>query len=207
MISVAIMAHPKRKIRAENLYKIINRKLPTQIVYDEKNDEWDTGKRAILAHNKLRWHMVIQDDAIIGDYFCDNVMDFLPKVTNNLVSFYFGTGRPHPIDMEKAVAMAKKEKADIIETSTLFWGVCIAFPTKHAYNLSNLQAGQYNRPYDNRIGHYFENKGIKVLNTFPSLVDHEDRFSLIHCEDKCKRKAFQYCPYRIEFNMKTVQGL
>lgn len=204
MLSVAIMAHPRRKLKAEALYKIINKKLPVTIVYDKCNDEWDTGRRAILAHQRLKWHMVIQDDAVISEHFCDNAYDFIKKVNDCLVSFYFGKGRPHQMDMIKAVEEARKQQADVIETTTLFWGVCIAFPTKFATSMSKIENA---RPYDNKIGHFFENKGMRVLNTYPSLVDHEDKNSILHSDADCERKAFQYCPYRIEFDVKTVKGL
>lgn len=64
MISVVVMAHEKRRKWAEELAA----KLDCPIVWDEKNEVWDTARRAWLAYDpNATHHIVIQDDAIVAD--------------------------------------------------------------------------------------------------------------------------------------------
>jgi hypothetical protein len=75
------MAHPKRKAEAEAL-AVELKKYPfmdVTISYDgvdagTEQEEWDNGKRAMLAGvDRGDWHCVIQDDAILTPNFYENI--------------------------------------------------------------------------------------------------------------------------------------
>ena len=63
-VSVAVMAHQKRRQWAEQLAE----QLGCPVVWDRRSNVWDTARRAWLAHNpNATHHLVIQDDAIVCD--------------------------------------------------------------------------------------------------------------------------------------------
>lgn len=144
------------------------------IVFDNRNDEWDTGKRAWLSHKDSDWSIVIQDDAIICDNFYVNVSRAIEKVpTKSAISFYTGTCRPYPKRVSLAAAVCESANISWIRYNTLLWGVCVALPTEAIPGI--LESVKYVRlPYDNRIGQFFKMNSLPVYYAMPSLVDHND---------------------------------
>lgn len=175
-ISVAVMAHPKRKPDATALYDQL-RLYPfvdVDIVWDQINDEWHTGKRA-LANGLVigsDWHVVVQDDAILTPHFYENLVGAiiaLPKKT--LLSLYTGTARPLPERVKSAVERAPL--GSFLEFRQLLWGVGIAIPTSHILPMLEF-VEDINLQYDNKIGEFYCRQGMPVYYTVPSLVDHND---------------------------------
>jgi len=194
MISISIMAHPSRKDWSNELYLRLKQMPFSQVtlIEDSKNSEWETGKEALLAHDKSDYHCVIQDDAIIADTFYENLeraIESLP--TRSLLSLYTGTTKPQKQRVQQAVDMAQDYGASYLSASTLLWGVCIAIPTEmidpmlnHVKNSRHL--------YDRRIGQFFKDNNMPVYYSFPSLVDHRDEGSLIKHDVKDKRVAHYF---------------
>lgn len=207
-ISVAVMAHPKRRAYAFSLAAILS-EMPftkVEVIFDKSNNEWATGVRAINERDlEADWHIVIQDDARITENFYNNVHKALSILKRKTcVSFYFGKTSPFPQQSEKAYKKAREIGASWIQTQTLFWGVCIALPCEHIPNLVTFCAG-LDRPYDNRIGKYFYENKMPVLNLMPSIADHFPLESLIpkHGE-KGQRCAYWFAPELIEVNSKSI---
>lgn len=175
-ISITIMAHPKRRKQAEMLLV----KLAGQgfefcgITWDQQNDEWHTGERALRAgiDKQADYHVILQDDAILPPNFYAHVENALNNVPlRSLVSFYTGTGRPLPDRVTSAVKRAAN--GSWLQFNTLLWGVGIAIPTLHiAQMLENV--ADRTEVYDTRIGIGYQGQHLPVYYTNPSLVDHDD---------------------------------
>lgn len=207
-ISVTIMAHPLRSAAATRLYGMIASMpfMHVALVYDDKNDEWSNGKRAMLAHGKSEWHVVIQDDAIVGDMFYANLVTALQNApAASLVSLYTGTVRPEQVRVEAALSRARIQGASWLKSNSLYWGVGVAIPTTyiepliHAVDKSIL-------PYDRRLGSYFALLRLATYYTVPSLVDHDDSLPSLLSNDANgeRRHAHNYCRDRVSFNREVV---
>jgi hypothetical protein len=168
------MAHPKRRKAAEDLYiKLTHQPFSfVGVTWDQKDDEWDTGKRALLANYKSDWHIVIQDDAILPANFYRHVVDAITHVPElTLISLY--TGRVRPFRSRVQDAVNKASRASWLRGNTLYWGVGIAIPTKHIKPMLEFVTGLAT-PYDARIGRFYQANMMPVYYTNPSLVDHND---------------------------------
>lgn len=197
-ISITIMAHPKRRKAAEMLLV----KLASQgflfcgITWDQKNSEWHTGKRALLAGVRVGsdYHVVLQDDAIIPDNLYDHVAQAIENApVKTLISLYTGTVRPFPGRVASAVKRANEGGHSWLRGYLLFWGVGIVIPTDHIQPMLEFIAGR-REPYDTRLGYFYLANRLPILYTNPSLVDHdEDMGSLLdHGHHSEPRKAHNY---------------
>lgn len=180
------MAHPKRRKQAEMLLVQLAGQgfLFCGITWDQKNDEWHTGKRAVLAglqHN-ADYHVILQDDAILPPNFykhCENALNAVP--IRSLVSFYTGTGRPLPDRVTNAVKRAAN--SSWLVANTLYWGVGIAIPTAHITDMLETIADR-TEVYDTRIGIAYQCQRLPVYYTNPSLVDHDDEMGSLLKQSK-----------------------
>ncbi|GAA1736931.1 hypothetical protein [Microcella frigidaquae] len=172
-LSVVVMAHPKRRHAAEQLARDVD----AAIVWDERDDEWDTGARAIAAYDpEATHHLVLQDDALPVPDFRRHAAAALDQHPDALVSFYLGTSRPP--QWQAAVDRACEQAEDIgaawLSAPVLLHGVAIAIPTPEIPALLDW-CDRPTVPYDERIGMYWRYVLDRpVLYTWPSLVDHED---------------------------------
>lgn len=208
-ISITIMAHPKRRKEAEALLVKLA-KYPFKqcyITWDQKNDEWHTGERALRAGIAVNsdWHIVLQDDAIICDNFyaqVENAIKYVPGQT--IISLYTGKVRPFPSRVTNAVKKAKN--ASWLEGNMLFWGVGILIPTRHIEKVLDFVEGRTEN-YDVRVGVAFQRNRLPVFYTNPSLVDHNDNIgSLLNNDyDPERRVAHNFAADRhIEWNSEVV---
>jgi hypothetical protein len=174
-VSLTIMAHPKRKEQAEKLYGALTVRpfCDISITWDQVNEEWHTGERALRAGiGKGDWHVVIQDDAILTPSFYENLMGALHNVpTKSLVSLY--TGQARPMQKRVSVAVKKAYHASWLQFFLLMWGVGIAIPSSHIEPMLEFVADR-EEPYDTRIGMFYQRNRLPIYYTMPSLVDHDD---------------------------------
>ena len=181
-LSVAIMAHPKRRERAEQLERELAAMPFTTvgIVYNEKGEEvtphereWHTGERSLrFGIGKGEWHLVVQDDAVLTPNFYENVLgaiQALPQKT--LISLYTGQARPWPQRITHAVN--KAIDGDWLRFWMLLWGVGLVIPTDHIEPMLEFVEGR-TEPYDTRVGMFYNRNMMPVYYTMPSLVDHND---------------------------------
>jgi hypothetical protein len=180
-ISVSIMAHPKRKIQAGYLQSILKMYpfVDVTIIWDELNNEWHTGKRALQGGivNASDWHVVIQDDAILTPYFYENLesaINGLPE--QSLLSLYTGTARP--LAERVAAAVSKAPDGSYLGFHQLLWGVGITIPTSHIQPMLEF-VDDIKLQYDNRVGEFYGQQGKMVYYTAPSLVDHDDELDTL----------------------------
>jgi hypothetical protein len=189
-LNVAIMAHPRRKHAAKRLAAATG----AQIVWDERDDEWHTGARAIAAYDPTATHhLVLQDDALPIDDFLEHAAAALEHRPDDLVSFYLGTSRPPQWQaaVDDACMRAEDAGAAWITAPALLHGVAIAIPTT-AIPQMLAWCQPLTVPYDQRIGMYWRRVlEQRVLYTWPSLVDHDDTRSLVQHPDGAPRTAIR----------------
>lgn len=205
------MAHPKREAEATALYNQLKDTgfIKTSIVYDEKNEEWDTGKRSLQDfHPDAMWHIVLQDDAVLPPNFHETVCSLLRHADFTLTSFYVGQCRPFPQRVNRAVGRAIRSKSTWLEARSLYWGVGVAIPTNQ---INDVLEGvkDCDLPYDQRLGFYYDKNNMPVRYTLPSIVDHKDDGSLLPGHDRrasSPRVAHQFIGDRnIDWNDKVVK--
>ena len=178
MISITVMAHPRRKVMAEALAGTVD----ARVVWDEKNDRADTGCRAIIAHDPAATHhLVLQDDAIPCDRLTERVTHALRRVpVRSPLSLYLGKPNPMGREMTEIAAKADQLGASYIVMGRLLWGVAIVYPTVIIPELLAWCDGSKVPQYDRRVSRWFQSQHIDCWYTWPSLVDHDDGPSLHH---------------------------
>lgn len=179
-ISLAIMAHPKRVNQAHGLALELGQYpfCDIDIIWDQVNVEWETGKRALqFGIGKGDFHVVIQDDALLTPHFYENLenaINGLPSQT--LFSLYTGTSRPIPKRVTAAVN--KAQNGEWLRHHQLFWGVGIVIPTSHIEPMLEF-VEDVELQYDNKIGEFYCQNGLPVYYCIPSLVDHDDELGTL----------------------------
>lgn len=180
-LGVSIMAHKKRERHIPALLDQLG--LPeSSVIWDRRNDRWDTGRRAWEAYDPSCTHWcVIQDDAVVCKDFIagmEKALAFLPEKA--LVSPYTGTRRPVASRVERAVQAARAANASWIRMPSLNWGVGILAPTDIINKMLPWCDKQTYPNYDRRIGRYaIDMLRLPTYCTWPSLVDHRDDDSLV----------------------------
>lgn len=171
-VSVAVMAHPKRVELISSITKALD--APAEVVWDEYNDRWDTGRRAWLACDPNASHaLVLQDDCIVSADLVAGLTKALRVVGDNPVGLYAGAVRPATQLMGAMVAHAERTQSSWIVGDGPLWGVGVCVPTHMVKAmLAWCDAHPEIAAYDRRMARYFAQAGIACWYTHPSLVDH-----------------------------------
>lgn len=177
--SVAIMAHPKRRAFIPRLRKTLDR--PAAVIWDRRNDRWDTGRRAQLAFDpEATHHMVIQDDAIVCRDLTAGVeaaLKFVPD--GSPLGLYVGRVRPFAGVIQRLVEEAQPD-ASWLKMAELHWGVGVVVPTAVIPDMIAWCDEHPVQNYDRRMSNYFARFKIPVYYPWPSLVEHRDSPTLVH---------------------------
>jgi hypothetical protein len=211
-ITVAVMAHPKRKDQAEALATELKKYsfMDVSISYDgvdagSHQEEWDNGKRALLAGvNRGDWHVVIQDDAILCPFFFENLLGALESVpSKSLVSLY--TGRARPLGKRVQLAVDKVNDDSWLQFWLLMWGVGIVIPSSHIKPMLEF-VDDRDEPYDTRIGIFYQRNRLPIYYTMPSLVDHNDELDslLDHGKAPGARVAHRLADSLVTWNKQVI---
>lgn len=178
-LSVAVMAHPKREAFVPSLLDSLD--APATVVWDQKQDRWETGRRSMLSFDPdATHHLVVQDDAIVCRDLVSaltTALDHVPELSP--VCLYVGRVRPHARGVSEAARRAKSTGASWLVMTGLCWGVGVVMPTsvirRMVAECDKLDVANY----DSRMSVYFERRGTPVYYTWPSLVEHRDSPSLV----------------------------
>lgn len=170
-LSIALMGHPKRQHFVDELLP----KLPgAELVMDEKDDRWDTGRRSLLAHHpKATHHLVIQDDAIP----CRNLLPGLRRAIEHSgehpLCLYIGKVRPKQRIVSPAVKHILREGGCWMAAEGPWWGVGVVVPVADIPEIVAFgdRAKQYQN-YDKKIEKFYSRRKIACWYSVPSLVDH-----------------------------------
>lgn len=166
------MAHPRRADFVEQLFEAIPE---AEVVWDRSNDEWDTGRRSLLAFDRRSsHHIVIQDDAVPCRDLVTAVTQATRVADGHPIGLYMGEANtgPRAWRRARAVEMAKRDGIAWIETGGPWWGVGFVLPTRDIDEL--VEWGDQNPSFifDRRIARFYELRGVTCWYTVPSLVDH-----------------------------------
>lgn len=195
-LSIAVMAHRKREAWVPDLEKQLGP--DTQVVWDQKNDRWDTGARSLMAFDPTKTHhLVVQDDALLPPDFVAGVLKMLRHVPDgHPVGLYYGRVRPKGLETERLVAKASQSKASFIVHNGPWWGVGIIVPTDQAAAVVNWGNNRSQIPnYDRRISRFYQSIGVDCYYTVPSLVEHrhgKENPSLVPGRTGTNRRAWQF---------------
>ena len=212
-ITVAVMAHPKRKAQAEALALQLKTYpfMDVTISYDTPDagshqSEWDNGSRALRAGiGRGDWHAVIQDDAILCPDFYTNLVNAIDNVpTKTLISLYTGTSRP--LGKRVKAAVDKAYHATWLQYWLLLWGVGIVLPSSHIEPMLEFISDR-DEPYDTRIGIFYQRNRLPIYYTMPSLVDHDDVLGTLipgHGTEPGARVAHRLATGLVQWNKQVI---
>lgn len=180
-LSVALMAHPRRKPFVDELVEQLDRE--PEVVWDRRNDRWDTGRRSMLAHDPAAdWHLVIQDDAVPCLDLIAGIEKACEHAKDRPLAFYVGGLRPTNVQHQASVLVnhARRRGASWMRMEGPWWGVAIAVPTSHIADMlawgdrRDNPGPDYIANYDKRISRYYAAQNIDCWYSVPSLVDHRE---------------------------------
>lgn len=170
------MAHPKRKALVESL---LNQLKPMDIgvSFDQKNNIWDTCKRAWMLHDKNSdWHLVLQDDVILCKDFVIKVNDLIKKHgdNNNIFSLYLGNR-----DRFKKEVNKLRPNGGIVVKKNIHHEIALIFPTKKIIEMLNY-CDSLNPTDDKVINRYVTYKNLDVIIPLPNLINHRNNIASLH---------------------------
>lgn len=189
-LSVAVMAHPKRRVMVDELLEQLDR--PAEVVWDRRNDRHDTGQRSLEAFDpSASHHLVIQDDAVPCRDLVAGLESALTHVPDgHPVSCYLGRVRP----FARATAVAVERAGDSASWVTmdgLYWGPALVLPTVHLDEMLRFYRESRWRNYDRRVSKWYQAHRFRCFYTWPSLVDHRAGESLVLGHDGA-RHAYRF---------------
>jgi len=178
-LSVALMCHPSRKRFVDELAE----QLPeAEIVWDERNDRWHTGSRALLAHDpSADFHLVVQDDVILGRNLVAGATAAAAATDGKRpIALYTGKVRPKSELVTPLIERAQRIGSPWLEMPGPWWGPGLIIPTAHIVDIvewwerQTLKVQRSVKNYDRRIETFytFERDGMDCWYTLPSLVEH-----------------------------------
>lgn len=201
-LSIAMMAHPARAASVERILAALDRDVT--VVWDEKQDRWDTGRRAWLAYDPdATHHAVIQDDVLVCRDLCAGLEQALAHVPSDApLCAYIGRVQPYHKIIEDAVMDAGQRSASFCTMTSLCWGPLVVVPTTaietmvaHGDTLTDVAN------YDRRLSRFWElERHIPVWYTLPSLVDHADGPSMVPGREVTNRSSSSARHNRVAWN-------
>lgn len=175
-LSVRVMAHPKRERFIPPLLDRLGIG-DDRVVWDRRDDRWDTGRRAMLAcDSDATHHLVVQDDALMA-------RDLIAGVERALAEIPAGTAMC--LFMSRATrfwqvrSRPPRGRAWLV-MHHIHWGQGIVMPTAL---IPTVVGWGDEHPevenYDIRLGRWFDENRVPVYYPWPSWMDHLPVPSLI----------------------------
>lgn len=179
-LSISIMAHPQRKSFVESLLKQLSL-MNIGVSWDEKNNIWDTCRRAWLLHDKAAdWHLVLQDDVILCKNFITKVNELINKHSrnNNIFSLYLGNREKFSKDVNRL-----KPKGGLLVKKNIHHEIALCFPTKKIIDMLNY-CDSLNPDTDKVINQYVNKNNLDVIIPLPTLINHRNDIASLHTLNK-----------------------
>lgn len=190
-LSISIMAHESR----ERYFNYLREKLgdvPFSIdkIGEENIGIWENCKRSWKLYDKnADYHVVIQDDAIIGNDFINKAIKEIEAHPGNAFSFYFGNRKRFKETAEKA------DKQNGITMHWLSWGVAICLPVNQIEKMikyCDKLPERLKKHDDTMIANFLKSIKMPVWYPMPSLVDHRNEDTLMNSDLEGGRKAYKF---------------
>lgn len=164
-LSIVIMAHPKRKAFIPYLVERLGK--DTKVVYDRKNNVWDTCRRAWLAQDRTcEYGVVIQDDAIVCNNFRKRAGKILSSQQGDFI-FSFFAGQM----MGARINRALKQGKNFVTSGMIFNEVALCMKTEYIDAMVKW-CDERNAQTDQEIGRWARMKRLSIFYPIPSLIDH-----------------------------------
>lgn len=166
-LSIRIVAHRKRERWAHELHD----QLGGQIVWDQRDNAWDTHRRAMLSAEGSHL-LLIQDDAVPSEGLVESL--------TRAIEF----SGDHPICL---YSQASKRVAQVELLNPVSWwaglgplyGVANVLPTQHIEDIVRVGDVYRGPSCDRRLWMWYQARGITCYYTWPSLVEHRGEVSLM----------------------------
>jgi hypothetical protein len=172
IVSIAIMAHPNRARYVPGLQG----GLPgAVVVWDEKNERWDTGRRSMLAFDPgADWHLVVQDDCILCQDFLMQAQHAISEVSSGPIAFYCGTtAKFGHLRSGEAMRQALRRNQRWLKAPGPYWGPAVAVRTSDIPAMIEWCDQRGDIPnYDRRMSRYFYSLDRLCWYSVPCLVNH-----------------------------------
>lgn len=174
-LSVAVIAHPRRAALVERLIAQLGL-TPDRVVWDRRDDQWDTARRAMLLFDPAATHhLLLEDDAapcpdlLAG---CAAVLEHVPP--GHPVALYMGAGRtkPRAYSMRPLIDTARSAGASFAVFEGPWWGPGVILPASSIGDAVAWGDAHPRLPYDHRLANFYARRGVLCYYTLPSLVDH-----------------------------------
>lgn len=168
------MAHPSRAAFIPSLQSRLAS--PASVVFDEKNDRWDTGRRSLLAYSPdATHHLVIQDDAIPASALVQGLNRWLPRLPESALCLYSGN-----ISQFRRIYRQRARPPCFLQMQQLQWGVAIVLPTKFIPAVVEMgDALEQIGNYDMRLSMWCVENDLPVLYPQQCWVNHRRTPSLV----------------------------
>lgn len=189
-ISYSIMAVPERKEYVDELLKELG---SVPVAWENGSGIWDTRCRAMMMRpDDSTHHVVIQDDAVLCKDFKSKVEEYVSNYPDCAISLYLGsrdTKKFRDVVLPK-INYAVLNELDIVDYSWLSWGVGLVLPTGFINDIVLFwdKKDKWLRHDDSRIGVYLNKHNVKLVYSFPSLVDHREGVSAIESDKSVKKR-------------------
>jgi len=170
-VSVTVMAHPSRRSWALDLAK----KLDCEVVWDRRNNVWDTASRAWASHDPdTTHHAVIQDDALIAHRLFDVLPEIVACRPRSLISLL-------TIEAKLSKQNLPRYESAVDDGSGWFWaydglpGCALVMPVADILPML-LQGDRMSTPHDDqKIMSYFRSRQRPAWFVIPSLAQHRNQ--------------------------------
>lgn len=130
---------------------------------------WENCKRAWKMRNpRAKYHLVIQDDAIICDNLIERIEDLIKKTPRDYAYQLFFVGELATRVEEKT----KSEREGFIIRTNLDSGVAIMLPTHMIDHIMAMAERNNTNIDDANIGYALNRIGMKIVYPVPCFIDH-----------------------------------
>jgi len=169
------MAHPSRKSLVTSL--LVNLKpIKAQVAWDEKNNIWDTCRRAWKLHDPgSDYHLVLQDDSILCHNFHSKLQSLIDSFcfdNKYLFSLYIGNRKQFRVEVDSL-----RPNGGILKKKNIHHEIALMFPTIHINQMINF-VDSLKPVNDKLINHYVLLQGMEVIIPIPTLIQHANEPSL-----------------------------
>lgn len=172
LLSISIQAH----IAREKFFPYFKEKLGDVpfSVDDGTLGVWGNRKKALELAGESKYHLVIQDDALLCEDFLAKANEFIYQMDDlfpdEIHAFQFYHGHQPQFIRESEMVVGRER--GFVKRRNLFWGVAIATPTNRIDDMIAYGNTYPSRQDDTKIKGWLRTRKIPIIWPVPCLVDH-----------------------------------